>query len=344
MALFNDSVKCAKALDLAYITDKEPGITRKKTGEKFQYLDNGKVIRDENILLRIKRLVIPPAWQKVWISPVENGHLQATGLDTLNRKQYIYHPSWTDVRNHAKFAHLYEFGQALPMIRERLQKDLRKHGLPVEKVLAAAVSIIQATCIRVGSNFYEQLYGSYGLTTLKDKHVTITADRVRFCFRGKKRVQHDIVLQDKQLANIVKQCRDVPGQNLFQYYGSDGKRHRIDSGMVNNYIREISGGKFTAKDFRTWVGSLHALQNFNELVAATTQAAIKRNIVAVLDAVAKRLGNTRSVCKKYYVHPVIIDHYSANTLKKFLKNGPDQESCKTGLIPEEQLLLRILEK
>lgn len=342
MALFNNTVKCAKALDLAYITDKEPGISRRKFGEKFQYLINGRVVRDENILLRIKRLVIPPAWQQVWISPMENGHLQATGLDTMNRKQYIYHSSWNNVRNHAKFAHLYEFGQALPTIRARLQKDLRRHGLPLEKVLAAAVSIIQATCIRVGSGFYEQLYGSYGLTTLKDKHVTITGDKVRFCFRGKKRVQHDIVLQNKQLANIVKQCRDVPGNDLFQYYGVDGKRRRIDSAMVNNYIREISEGYFTAKDFRTWVGSLHALEAFKELGPATTQAATKRNIVAALDKVAKQLGNTRTVCKKYYVHPTILDHYTSNTLTKYLSKVKAEECAENELTAGEKVLMYLL--
>jgi DNA topoisomerase-1 len=343
MALFNNSAQCAIALHLTYITDKQPGIIRKKIGETFRYLMNGKVIKDQNILLRIKKLVIPPAWQRVWISPLENGHLQATGLDTRNRKQYLYHPSWNDVRNHAKFAHLYEFGNALPALRIRLQKDLRRQGLPMEKVLAAAVSIIQATCIRVGSSFYEQLYGSYGLTTLKDKHVTISGDTIQFSFRGKKRVQHDITLQNRQLANIVKQCRDIKGKYLFQYYSADGKRHHIDSTMVNNYIREISGGCFTAKDFRTWVGTLHAIESFKEMGPATTNAAIKRNVVAMLNKVARHLGNTRTVCKRYYVHPVVVEHYTNNRLHKYLSQITKESEC-THLSHGEQVLMSILKK
>jgi DNA topoisomerase-1 len=286
--------------------------------------------------------VIPPAWREVWIAPTEDGHLQVTGIDTKNRKQYIYHPLWNAIRNKAKFAHMHEFGTALPSLRHRLQEDLKREGLQAEKILAAAVAVIQATCIRVGSNLYEQLYGSYGLTTLKKKHVAIEGSTVKFTFRGKKGVHHDLTAQDEQLAEILKQCKAIPGSNLLQYYDENGRRRKLDSAMVNNYIKQISGGYFTAKDFRTWTGTLHAIESLKQLGPATTQTAAKRNVVAALDMVATRLGNTRSVCKKYYVHPVVIDHYTNNTLERFFKKAPVE--CKNGLSPAEQILLSMLQK
>jgi len=233
----------------------------------------------------------------------------------------------------------------LPAIRERINKDLAQQSLSQEKVLAAIVSLMQETNIRIGNTMYEKLYGSFGLTTLKDRHVKIDGNNLRFSFKGKKGVYHDVSLRNKKLAKIVKQCRDIPGKELFQYYDDNGERRCIDSGMVNNYIKEISGGHFTAKDFRTWAGSLHALEAFNSLGCCDTITETKKKIVEALDIVAKLLGNTRAVCKKYYVHPAIIDHYSNNTLFKYLKLlETNQEEHKwAGLSAEEEILMKILE-
>lgn len=342
-ALFTDTKKSAEAVNLIYVTDKQPGIIRRKIGEGYRYLLKGKAVKDQNILLRIKRLVIPPAWEQVWISPEDNGHLQVTGLDTKNRKQYIYHPFWNVLRNQTKFGHMFEFGKALPAIRAQLQKDLQRQGLPKQKVLAAIVGIMEHTCIRIGSSLYEQLYGSYGLTTMKNKHVTVSGATIKFSFKGKKSVLHDIKMENRKLANIVSQCIAIPGKDVFQYYDENGKKRRIDSGMVNNYIKQISGGCFTAKDFRTWSGTLHALEAFRQLGPATTQNAIKKNIVTALDMVAERLGNTRTVCKKYYVHPLVIDHYTNNTLEKYLsKRSRSQECNDVQLNESEQLMMKLL--
>jgi len=344
-SLSGNTVKSAEAINLIYVADTDKGITRIKEKGEFVYLYDSKKVEDEETLMRIKHLVIPPAWQQVWICPSANGHLQVTGLDAMNRKQYKYHSLWNTLRNHTKFYHLFEFGKVLPAIRERINKDLAQQSLSQEKVLAAIVSLMQETNIRIGNTMYEKLYGSFGLTTLKDRHVKIDGNNLRFSFKGKKGVYHDVSLRNKKLAKIVKQCRDIPGKELFQYYDDNGERRCIDSGMVNNYIKEISGGHFTAKDFRTWAGSLHALEAFNSLGCCDTITETKKKIVEALDIVAKLLGNTRAVCKKYYVHPAIIDHYSNNTLFKYLKLlETNQEEHKwAGLSAEEEILMKILE-
>jgi DNA topoisomerase-1 len=342
--LAGDTVKSAEAVNLVYVSDTMPGITRFKKNGVFYYKYNNKRVTDKNELLRIKRLVIPPAWENVWICPIENGHLQVTGTDVMGRKQYKYHPTWNELRNHTKYSQLHEFGKVLPAIRERLQKDLALPGLPLEKVLAAAVSIMQCTCIRVGNSAYEKLYGSFGLTTLKDQHVEINGSKIKFSFKGKKGIFHDLTLNSKKLAKIVQACRDIPGKELLQYYNEHGERRPIDSGMVNNYIRQISNGSFTAKDFRTWAGSLQALAAFKAIGSAETVTATKNNIVQALDMVAKHLGNTRTVCKKYYVHPAIIDHYTNKTLDKFLSKFEEVIcSDETGLSQDEQILMKVLE-
>jgi len=342
--LVDDPVKSAAAINLVYVTDTQPGINRIKKGKDFIYIKGTEQIKDETELLRIKKLVIPPAWEQVWICAVPDGHLQVTGLDTKNRKQYRYHPLWNTLRNHTKFYNLLEFGKALPAIRAHLQKDIAHQGLPLEKVLATVVSLMQCTCIRIGNSMYEKLYGSFGLTTLKDKHVKINGNELKFIFKGKKGVHQDIALKSKKLINIVKQCRDIPGQELFQFYDEEGQKHAIDSGMVNQYIKEISGGHFTAKDFRTWAGTLHALEAFKELGGSDTITETKKKIVAALDMVAEQLGNTRTVCRKYYVHPVIIDHYTNKTIDHYL-DKVDTIRCndQTSLSAEEQVLMQMLE-
>jgi len=344
-SIVKDEEKTAMAAHLVYVSDKEEGIERRKKGENFEYYYKGESVKDDEELLRIKHLVIPPAWEKVWICNSENGHLQATGYDTKNRKQYRYHPNWNALRNHTKFYRLYDFGKALPEMRLQLKKDLSLPGLTERKVLAAIVSLMEQTNIRIGNAFYEKSYGSYGLTTLKDKHVKFNGNSVSFSFLGKKGVKHDINLKNKKLAAIIKKCRDVPGKELFQYYDEDGNRHSIDSGTVNNYIREISKADFTAKDFRTWAGTVEAFLALSSIGNFESATEAKRKIVQVLDVVAERLGNTRTVCKKYYVHPMILSLYENNGLEKYYSKLKEieQEDGNPSLTQEEKVLMKILE-
>ncbi|MEP6596804.1 MAG: DNA topoisomerase IB [Ginsengibacter sp.] len=344
-SIVNDPEKTAKAANLVYVNDTDRGITRVKVGEKFQYYFREKRIEDDEELMRIKHLVIPPAWQNVWICRLDNGHLQATGFDVKNRKQYRYHPDWNKLRNQTKFYRLHKFGKVLPAIRLQLEKDLSLPGLTVEKVLAAVVSVMERTNIRVGNNFYEKLYGSFGLTTLKDQHVTIEGSKLKFSFRGKKGVWHEVPLKNKKLSNIVKKCRDIPGKELFQYYDENGGRRSIDSGMVNGYIREISGSDFTAKDFRTWAGTIQAFLALKEIGCCDTVNETKRRIVEVLDSVSKQLGNTRAVCKKYYVHPLILSLYESRKIENYISELDKMlvDDDKASLTPEEKTLMKILE-
>jgi len=339
VSLFEDTEACAKTIDLVYVTDADPGITREYRNGEFLYCYNNKPVADELTLLRIRKLAVPPAWRNVWICAKENGHLQATGLDARNRKQYRYHSLWNILRQQTKFSHLYEFGKALPAIRQKIDEHLHLAGLPPEKVLAAIVSIIQMTGIRTGNSQYEKLYGSFGLTTLKDKHVSLTGNTVQFHFMGKKGVQHNISLKDRRLARIVKNCRDLPGKELFQYLDADGNRHSVDSGMLNDYIRDISGGRFTAKDFRTWEGTLHALEAFRKR-ECEEEGDRKKSMIAAIDEVAGKLGNTRTVCRNYYIHPVIINHFSNATLSRYF-NGVNTGNSSYNA--EELALMQILE-
>ena len=344
-AIVKDEEKTAIAANLIYVTDKEPGIERKKKGEKFEYYFKQKKIKDDEELLRIKHLVIPPAWTHVWICKKANGHLQATGYDVKNRKQYRYHPHWNLLRNHTKFYRLLNFGRVLPDIRAQLEKDISGPELPLKKVLAAIVKLMERTNIRVGNSFYEKTYGSFGLTTLKDKHVKFNGNSVSFAFTGKKGVSHNIVLKNKKLAGIIKKCRDVPGKELFQFYDEEGNHHSIDSGLVNNYIREISNADFTAKDFRTWAGTIDAFLALKSVGCCDTQAETKRKIVEALNIVSEHLGNTRTVCKKYYVHPLILSLYENKMLEKYIQelDNAGNNKDKIGLTPEEEIVLKILE-
>ncbi len=351
-AALADPKQAAKAVNLVYVHDKQPGISRVKDGDGFSYYQGKKKLRDKTVLERIKKLVIPPAWESVWICELDNGHLQATGIDSRNRKQYRYHHLWSSFRNHTKFYRLYEFGKTVPAIRQQLAKDLAKPGLPVEKVLATVVYLMEQTSIRIGNAAYEKLNGSFGLTTLKDKHVSIQGDQLKLAFVGKKGIAHNIHLKSRKLARIVKQCRDIPGKELFQYYDEDGNHKAIDSGMVNDYLKSITGQDFTAKDFRTWIGTVQAVRAFNQLHvcrdlnAGLTQAEIKKNILQVLDEVAAHLGNTRTVCKKYYVHPIIIELYECNELGVYCEKAESIKKSQADslLNREEQLLLFILEQ
>ena len=340
--LGQDPVATAEAVKLVYVNCKDEGITRTGIGKKFKYIYRNKTIKDKKILERIRSLVLPPAWQNVWICSKAEGHLQATGLDANNRKQYRYHPLWNELRNKTKFYRLPSLGKMLPAIRRQLENDLALPGLPKNKVLAAVVSLMDKTGIRIGNEFYEKLYGSFGLTTLKDKHADIKGSTLKFSFRGKKGVEHCISLKSKKLAKIVQHCRDIPGKELFQYIDEEGQRQSIDSGMVNEYIRELATDDFTAKDFRTWCGTVVALTAIKENGIATDEGG-KKKVVAVLDKVAEHLGNSRTVCRKYYVHPSLLELYEAGKLDKWLAKKDSSNKQTNGLQPIEKTLVNILE-
>jgi DNA topoisomerase-1 len=277
---------------------------------------DGKRLRDAATLERIRKLVIPPAWTGVWICTDPRGHLQATGRDARGRKQYRYHPRWRQVRDETKYDRLIGFAQSLPAIRRRTAEDLGLVGLPREKVLAAVVQLLEKTLIRVGNDEYAKQNRSYGLTTLRDGHVEVTGARLRFAFRGKSGVEHEVDLDDRRLARIVKQCRDLPGYDLFQYLDADGRRQSIESADVNVYLRSISGNDYSSKDFRTWAGTVLAMELLRDLVPCRTETEAKKQIVRAVASVAQRLGNTKAVCRKCYIHPAVFDAYMDGSLVK----------------------------
>jgi DNA topoisomerase-1 len=305
-----DAVQSARAAGLRYSTDSKPGIRRRRSGSGFTYISpGGKALRDRAEIERIRRLVIPPAWTDVWICPDPRGHLQATGRDARGRKQHRYHPRWRQVRDETKYDRMLGFAQALGAVRRRTMADLRQPGLKREKVLAAVVQLLEKTLIRVGNGEYAKQNGSFGLTTLRDGHVEVNGRRVTFAFRGKSGVEHEVDLDDRRLARIVRQCRDLPGYDLFQYLDEEGRRQTVGSSEVNEYLREITGEDYTSKDFRTWAGTVLAVQLLCDAGAIHSPAQGKKNIVSAVEAVARRLGNTKAVCRKCYIHPAVFDAY-----------------------------------
>lgn len=342
----NDVLETAKTVGLIYVTSNEPGFTRKRVGSEFYYKNGNKRLRDREHLDRIRSLVLPPAWESVWVCKLNNGHLQAIGYDNLHRKQYRYHHLWLAIRNQTKFYHMMEFGEKLQNIRSNLEKDLSLPGLHQRKVLAAMVSLLVRINIRVGNAFYEKLYGSFGLTTLKDHHVRINGTKLKLLFKGKKGILQNITFSSRKLSRIIQQCKDIPGKELFQYYDEKDDIRSVDSGMVNGYIKDISGGDFSAKDFRTWAGTIHALLAFKEVGNFETTSEMNRKISAVLDIVAKQLGNTRAVCKKYYVHPLILELYQEGKLDTYIHelNQIEGGNESDGYIAEEKVLMKILRK
>jgi DNA topoisomerase I len=301
MDMIAEAMATAKAVKLRYVKSGTHGYSRVRKRDKFYYLDqHGAQIKDEDTLKRIRGLVLPPAWEQVWISPYANGHLQATGVDTKGRRQYRYHSTWARVRNETKYDRLLHFGEKLPQLREHIAASLRKKSLDKEKVAAIALSVMQETLIRVGNAEYEKLYGSYGLTTLRDKHVKIEGNTAFFKFKGKKGVMHQITLKHAQLARLLQKVHDIPGQEVFQYY--EGDEHKcLDSGDINDYLKECTGEDFTCKDIRTWSGTVHALNLLADLAPFSTITECRHNVVNIIDSVAGKLGNTRTVCKKYYI-------------------------------------------
>jgi DNA topoisomerase-1 len=338
-----DPLESAQAAGLRYVSDTSPGIRRRRSGKGFSYVGpDGRPVRDKATLARIRSLAIPPAYADVWICPIPNGHLQATGRDARGRKQYRYHPKWREVRDETKFGRMLAFSEALPRLRERVGEDLAKPGLPREKVLAAVVRLLECTGIRVGNEEYARTNRSFGLTTLRDHHVEISGSTMQFEFRGKSGKTHRVALSDRRLARIVARCQAVPGAELFQYVDDEGGRVVIGSGDVNDYLREITGQDFTAKDFRTWAGTLQAVAALEELGPADTAREAKSTILRAIDQVAERLNNTRAVCRKYYVHPAVLERYAAGTLHDALGNGKAPRSNGSALDPSEKALVRLL--
>jgi DNA topoisomerase I len=309
-----ESAEAAEEAGLHYVSDDRPGYTRKARNGEFEYLDTqGKRIRDEQRLLRIKRLAIPPAWTDVWICPSPTGHIQATGRDARRRKQYRYHERWRELRDENKFDRLATFAKAMPKIRRRVAKDLKLRGLPREKVLATVVRLLERTFIRIGNEEYARENKSFGLTTIKNRHVSVRGPHLRFRFRGKSGRQHEVAITDRRIAKIVSKCQDLPGQDLFQYVSDDGEVRNVTSQDVNDYLREITSENFTAKDFRTWAGTVLGAIGLNAQGAFETKKQAKANLKTAICAVARLLGNTPAVCRKCYVHPAILEAYVTRT-------------------------------
>jgi len=340
-----DPLASARAAHLRYVYDTTPGITRHRHGRHFSYkAPDGKPLRDKETLARIKSLVIPPAWTSVWICPNPNGHLQATGRDARGRKQSRYHPRWRATRDETKYEHMLEFGAALPAIRKQIEHDLQRPGLPREKVLATILRLMETTHIRIGNPEYARTNDSYGLTTMRRRHVTISGSRIVFNFKGKSGVRHTIDLQDRKLARIVAACRDTPGYELFTYLDDDGNAHTIGSVDVNAYLDAITDESlhFTAKDFRTWAGTVLAFTLLTqcELCESPTQAQLKSTLVQTIKQVATNLGNTPAVCRKCYIHPTVLEAY----LKGSLTAIPRKAATSETLQPEEFAVLHFLQR
>lgn len=332
----DDPVQTALEAGLRYVSDVFPGIRRQRRSDGFVYLNaDGAEITDEDELTRVKKIGIPPAWTDVWICPSPLGHIQATGRDARKRKQYRYHPTWRAFRDENKFDRMLDLGQALPRIRHRVMSDLRKQGLPREKVLATVVRLMDLTSIRIGNEAYARLNESYGLTTMTPGHVDINGTRVEFKFKGKSGKFHRISIRDRQLARIIKRMTDLPGEELFQYLNGDAKPRSISSDDVNAYLKEISGQDFTAKEFRTWAGTVLAVRELQELGQFETERQAARQVVAAIKAVAKELGNTVAICKKCYVHPAVVQSYLDGTLFQAWEHGV-AEAAESSIRPGDE--------
>jgi DNA topoisomerase-1 len=335
----------ARAAGLRYTTDAEPGIRRRRRGRGFQYLTSGgRTLTSAGRLARIRELAIPPAWTDVWICRSANGHLQATGRDARGRKQYRYHSRWREVRDATKYHRMLAFGAALPRIRQRVDKDLSRHALSRKKVVATVVRLLDTTTIRVGNDEYARENRSFGLTTMRDRHVNVTGAQVEFRFRGKGGKMHDIELTDARIARVLRRCEELPGQHLFQYLGEDGAPARIDSDDVNAYLGEITGDDFTAKDFRTWTGTVLAAWALQDLGEYGSKTEAKRQIVDAVESVSRELGNTPAVCRRCYVHPDVLDAHLEGTLRAVLEREARRKLSKglAGLTRHEAAVLALL--
>ena len=338
--------EAAQEAGLTYVSDEDRGLTRERHGDGFRYLKpNGDPVTDESTLDRIRRLAIPPAWTDVWICPRANGHLQATGRDARGRKQYKYHPQFREVRESNKYEHMLEFARALPSIRARIAEHMGLRGMPREKVLATVVHLLESTLIRVGNDDYARENKSYGLTTLRNPHVSVNGSELRFRFKGKSGKTWQLQLKDRRVAKIVKACQELPGQKLFEYLDENGEAREVTSADVNAYLKEITGGEITAKDFRTWAGTVMAALALKELEAFDSQASAKKNLRAAIESVALRLGNTPTICRKCYIHPEILSAYIEDALMLEIKQQAESQLRENlaSLKPEEAAVLALLE-
>jgi DNA topoisomerase I len=344
-AIVKDPLASARLAGLHHVSDVEPGITRRRARGGFAYTHpDGRPVRERQELARIRSLALPPAWTEVWIAPDPLGHMQATGRDAKGRKQYRYHPLWRAVRDETKYNRMIAFAEALPRIRAGVDRDLRRPGLARERVLAAVVDLLDETYIRVGNEAYARENKSFGLTTLRNRHVTISGATLTFTFRGKSGKVHEIALRDGRLARIVQRLRDLPGQELFQYVDEAGERHSAGSADVNAYLREAAGDDFSAKDFRTWAGTVAATSALEELGPAQSAAEAKRNIVEAIKVAAAKLGNTPAICRSCYVHPGVLDAYEDGTLLADDHRLPPGAEAANGLRPEEARVLALLRR
>ncbi|MBI0434090.1 DNA topoisomerase IB [Roseomonas sp. KE0001] len=335
----------ARAIGLRYVSDATPGITRRRSGTGWSYRDaRGATVRDKAVLARLRALAVPPAWREVWLCPQANGHIQATGRDAKGRKQYRYHPDWRAARDETKYGHVLEFARILPRLRARVAEDMARPGLGREKVLASVVHLLDTTLIRVGNEDYAESNGSYGLTTLRNRHVAVRGTELRFTFRGKSGKEWRLALRDRRVAKVVRACQELPGQALFQYIDGEGERRGIDSADVNAYLRAISGHDITAKDFRTWAGTVLAAMALSEFERADTEAAARRNVRQAIERAAARLGNTPTICRTCYVHPEVLEGYMSGALLLQVKRQVEAElsGALPALRPEEAAVLAFL--
>ncbi|HEV7680175.1 MAG TPA: DNA topoisomerase IB [Candidatus Dormibacteraeota bacterium] len=342
-----DPVEAARRAGLRYVSDSMPGIRRQSSGDTWAYIDpEGNRIRDAVVVQRIHHLAIPPAWTDVWICPLDNGHIQATGRDARRRKQYRYHDQWRAVRDEAKYSRMIAFGKALPRIRERVAHDIELPDLPRDKVLAAVVRLLDTTAIRVGNEEYAKENDSYGLTTMRSRFAKVDGKKVEFEFRGKAGKYHAVAVEDARLARIIRECQELPGQELFQYVDDSGTRHHIHSEDVNEHLQEVAGEDFTAKDFRTWTGTVVAACYLRELGPASTQRELKRHVKEAIEQVAEALGNTPAIARRCYVHPDVIEAYSDGSLLRLRlrHTRPTTATQAEGLREEERTVLRLLER
>lgn len=342
-----ETEKMAEYAGLVYVNDQKPGITRIRKGDHFNYIGtNGKTIKDPNEIQRIRSLAIPPAYKDVWICPKPNGHIQATGRDAKGRKQYRYHKRWKEFSDETKYNKMIAFAQALPRLRKRLNRDMSLSGMPKEKVLATIVHLLEVTLIRIGNEEYAKENKSYGLTTLRNQHVEVNGSKINFKFNGKSGKKHFISLQDRHLANIVKRCKELPGQDLFEYEDEEGKPVSISSTDVNDYLQRMTDDNFTAKDFRTWAGTVLAYLALQQFKKFDNEAEAKKNIVQAIESVSKKLGNTPTVCRKCYVHPEVFNAYLDGTLIKTIKQRAEQELLESleDLSSEESAVLAFLQQ
>lgn len=335
----------AKEAGLRYFTDSAPGFARRRVGAKsFAYLDtSGKRVRDARVLERFRALVIPPAWENVWICPSEKGHLQVTGRDARGRKQYRYHPDWSDARNENKFSRMLIFARALPRIRARVRRDVRLEGMGRERVLGAVVSLMDQTLVRIGNDEYAEKNQSYGLTTIRNHHARVKGSRILLRFKGKSGKMHELDIEDPHVAPIIRRCQELPGQELFTYLNEEDRAVDVSSGDVNDYLREISGEEITAKDFRTWGGTVEAARFLKTQETPPTKAALKKLFAKTVSHTAERLRNTNAVCRKYYIHPCVFEAFESGELVKIAVSCRKSARARVrGLSTDERFAVALL--